>query len=181
MDIIFTPWRQPYITGKKEPGCILCEKHALPAEKDAENLVLWRGHACYVLLNRYPYTNGHMMIAPYDHLASLELLAPPVANELTALGQFCLLVLRRAYHPEGFNLGINIGRVAGAGVPEHVHMHVVPRWGGDVNFMSAVADTRLIPEDLGQTLERLSEAWREEMASRRALPGEPPKRRRSRP
>lgn len=154
MSILWTPWRMPYLRGE-EPlpeGCLFCIK---PRSSDAEAHIVYRGQRCYVMLNRFPYNNGHLMIAPYAHVASLEDLDGETASELMTLTQRSLKALREAYNPHGFNIGMNLGGVAGAGVVDHVHMHVVPRWGGDTNYMTVVGETRIIPEWLDQTYERL--------------------------
>ncbi|HIE47739.1 TPA: HIT domain-containing protein [Candidatus Bipolaricaulota bacterium] len=154
MGILWTPWRMAYLRGD-EPlpeGCLFCVK---PQSQDAEAHILHRGNRCYVILNRFPYNNGHLMVVPYAHVATLEDLDPEALAELMALTQLSLRVLREAYTPQGFNVGMNIGSVAGAGVAEHIHLHVVPRWGGDTNYMTTVSQTRVIPEWLDQTYERL--------------------------
>jgi ATP adenylyltransferase len=143
-----------YLQGK-EPvpeGCLFC---VAPQMKDAEVYIVYRGDLCYVILNRFPYNNGHLMIVPYAHVATPEKLDAHTLAELMALTQRSLRVLREAYGPEGFNLGMNIGEAAGAGITDHVHMHIVPRWAGDTNFMSTLGETRVIPERLDQTYERL--------------------------
>jgi len=144
----------PYLRGD-EPlpeGCLFCVK---PRSQDAEAHILYRGQHCYVILNRFPYNNGHLMVVPYAHVASLEDLDTETMVELMALTQLSLRVLREAYDPQGFNIGINVGGVAGAGVADHIHLHVVPRWSGDTNYMTVVAETRVIPEWLDQTYRRL--------------------------
>jgi ATP adenylyltransferase len=149
----------PYIEDRNsEPGCLFCDLWA--AAPGPESLVLTREARAFVVLNRYPYTNGHLMVVPQAHLPSLEGLEPEVLGDLMRLTQRALGALRRAYGAESFNVGANIGAPAGAGVAEHVHLHVVPRWAGDTNFMATTADTRVIPEDLGETYRRLDEAWR---------------------
>ncbi len=132
--------------------CLFCLKPRLP---DEEAHILYRGRWCYVVLNRFPYNNGHLMIVPYIHVPSLEDLDELTSAEWMALTQTSLRVLRQAYNPQGFNVGLNIGTVAGAGVAGHVHLHVVPRWGGDTNYMSVVGQTRTIPEWLEETYRRL--------------------------
>jgi ATP adenylyltransferase len=132
--------------------CLFCVK---PRSEDAEAHIVYRGRLCYVILNRFPYNNGHLMVAPYAHVATLEDLDMETLTELMTLTQLCLRVLREAYDPEGFNVGMNIGAVAGAGVAEHLHLHIVPRWGGDTNYMTTTGHTRVIPEWLDQTYERL--------------------------
>jgi ATP adenylyltransferase len=160
VEIKFTPWRMAYIKGPHDEGCVLCQ---LPAEQDDEkNLVLLRGERCYVLLNLYPYNNGHVMVAPYAHVADLGELEPATASELMALTQRCIRALRRAYTPQAFNIGMNLGRVAGAGIADHLHMHIVPRWQGDMNFMPLIGGTKMIPEALDDTYAQVREALREE-------------------
>ncbi len=132
--------------------CLFCLK---PRSEDAEAHILHRGRLCYVILNRFPYNNGHLMVVPYAHAASLEDLDPATLSEMMELTQLSLRVLRSAYSPQGFNIGLNIGGVAGAGVADHVHLHVVPRWGGDTNYLTVVGETRTIPEWLDQTYQRL--------------------------
>ena len=123
--------------------------------EDAEAHIVHRGRLCYVILNRYPYNNGHLMVVPYAHVATLEVLDAATLAEFTALTKRSLRVLREAYDPEGFNMGMNIGAVAGAGIADHIHLHVVPRWGGDTNYMTTTCETRVIPEWLDRTYERL--------------------------
>ena len=144
----------PYLQGE-EPlpeGCLFCVQ---PRSQDAEAHILHRGNRCYVIQNRFPYNNGHLMVVPYAHVASLEDLDAETLAELMALTQLSLRVLREAYSPQGFNIGMNLGSVAGAGVAGHIHLHIVPRWGGDTNYMTVVGQTRVIPEWLDQTYERL--------------------------
>jgi len=144
----------PYLRGE-EPlpeECLFCLK---PTAEDAEAHILHRGALCYVILNRFPYNNGHLMVVPYAHVPTLEALDTPTATELMLLVQRSLSVLREAYNPQGFNVGVNIGEAAGAGVVGHVHLHVVPRWSGDSNYMTAIGQTRVIPEWLEQTYARL--------------------------
>jgi len=133
-------------------GCLFCVK---PQSEDAEAHIVHRGRLCYVVLNRFPYNNGHLMVVPYTHVATLEGLDTETLAGLMALAQLSLRVLREAYNPQGFNVGMNIGEVAGAGVAGHIHLHVVPRWGGDTNYMTTTGQTRIIPEWLDQTYERL--------------------------
>ncbi len=147
------------MVGKKPAGCLLCMKHQSPREKDRENYVIHRGKACYVLLNLFPYSNGHLMIAPYRHVSSIELLDGDSLYEMIALTKASVAALKRALSPDGFNLGMNIGQAAGAGIADHLHMHVVPRWQGDTNFMSVLADTRLIPEALNDTYDKLLQVF----------------------
>jgi ATP adenylyltransferase len=154
MSHLWTPWRLPYLRGE-EPlpeDCLFCIK---PRTPDAEAHILHRGPLVYVILNRYPYNNGHLMVVPYDHVASLEDLSPETVDELMAVAQISLRVLRAAYDPQGFNLGMNVGQAAGAGVADHVHLHIVPRWDADTSYMTIVGGTRTIPEWLDQTYQRL--------------------------
>lgn len=155
MDRIWAPWRMAYIeahSGSSE--CLFCE---LPGSDD--NLILHRGVEAYVVLNRYPYSNGHLMVVPYAHQASIEDLDDSTLLEVMTLSSQAISVLRATYGAEAFNLGVNIGKAAGAGVVHHVHMHVLPRWAGDTNFMATTAGTRVIPEDLEETLARLVSHW----------------------
>jgi ATP adenylyltransferase len=133
-------------------GCLFCLK---AREEDAQAHIVHRGRLCFVILNRFPYNNGHLMVVPYAHMSTLEDLDARTLAELMLLTQLSLRVLREAYNPQGFNLGMNIGEVAGAGVAGHIHLHIVPRWGGDTNAMTVVGETRVIPEWLDQTYERL--------------------------
>jgi ATP adenylyltransferase len=149
---IWAPWRLPYVkdaSKDKEAECIFCVK---PAEDDDEaNLIVHRGERCFVILNLFPYTNGHLMIAPYEHLATLPELDAETTAEMMALAQRAMVVLEENYNPHGFNAGINQGRVAGAGYEGHIHLHVVPRWAGDTNYMPVLADTRVMPQSLEQS------------------------------
>jgi ATP adenylyltransferase len=153
---IWAPWRLAYVKDASKDSaeeCIFCAK---PAEDDDEaNLIVHRGDRCFVILNLYPYTNGHLMIAPYEHLATLPALGAETVAEMMALSQRAMTILEESYQPHGYNVGFNQGRVAGAGVEHHIHMHVVPRWGGDTNFMPVLADTRVMPQTLQQSYEAL--------------------------
>lgn len=151
MEIKWTPWRGEYIKRSDEPesGCVLCNVYQ--ANNDVEKLVLYRGMHVFVMLNLYPYNPGHLMVVPYEHTADFANLAPPAATELMALGQRCTAVLQAEMHPHGFNLGLNLGRVSGAGVDQHLHLHVVPRWNGDTNFMPLIGGVKLIPEAIDDT------------------------------
>ena len=141
----------------KVEGCVFC--NAIQQADGAENLIVARGQLAFVILNRYPYTSGHLMVVPFAHQSSLEALDTASRSEIMELTNQSMQVLQHIYHPQGFNLGMNIGSVAGAGIAEHVHMHIVPRWGGDTNFMSAVADTRVLPESLEDTYLRVLAGW----------------------
>ena len=153
---IWAPWRLAYVKDASKDNaeeCIFCAKPA--ADDDEENLIVHRGELCFVMLNLFPYTNGHMMIAPYQHVATLPELDADTVAEIMALAQRAMTVLEQEYSPHGYNVGFNQGRVAGAGVEHHIHMHVVPRWGGDTNFMPVVADTRVMPQSLEQSFAAL--------------------------
>lgn len=153
---IWAPWRLNYVKGASkdnEQECVFCA--AGSAGDDREMLILHRGDKCFVILNKFPYTNGHLMVAPYEHLGALQNLPEDTLTEMMSLTQRAMSALQDAYDPHGFNVGMNQGRVAGAGVEHHVHMHVVPRWGGDTNFMPVLGDTRVMPQTLEQSLEQL--------------------------
>ena len=145
------------MTGDKPAsGCIFCLRgHAGDASHPPDPLVLFRGPTCYIVLNKYPYNNGHLLVVPYSHVPSLVGLSAGELNELARLTQLSELALREAYKPDAMNIGINLGKPAGAGVVEHVHVHIVPRWNGDTNFMTVFGDTRVLPEDLASTGNRL--------------------------
>jgi ATP adenylyltransferase len=155
---LWAPWRIEYITGPKRGECIFC----LPASSvaDEDNLVVRRGQSSLVMLNRFPYAPGHLMVAPYRHVAELDELSPAESSELMALAKDAVAALRELMTPQGFNLGLNLGAVAGAGIAEHLHLHVVPRWEGDTNFMPLLADTHVIPQALEVTREALAAALR---------------------
>ena len=154
---LWAPWRLEYVAQADElPGCPLCAEAAGDVE---ESLVVHRGDRVFALLNKYPYSSGHLILAPYDHLGELEDLGDERALELHRLGLEAMEALRTLYRPGGFNLGWNIGRVAGAGIPEHAHMHVVPRWGGDTSFMPVLGDVKVMPEHLLESRDRLRDAW----------------------
>jgi ATP adenylyltransferase len=155
MQHLWAPWRMEFIKGPKPSGCFFCEAAAADPSNDADHLVLARGELALAILNRYPYNNGHLMIAPNAHLANLEDLPAATAIEVMALTQRSLRVLRQVLAPQGFNLGINAGKTAGAGVADHVHQHVVPRWDGDTNFMPIVADTKILNESLTVSYQQL--------------------------
>ncbi len=161
--ILWAPWRMAYIrsTVKKAAGegCVFCEATGM---EDEDALILYRGRRAYVILNKYPYNTGHLMVVPYRHVASLEDLEPDETLEVWALVKASLRALRRAYRPQGFNIGINIGRAAGAGIEEHVHVHVVPRWSGDANFMPVIGGVKVIPQDLASTYKELKPLVEEE-------------------
>ncbi len=153
---LWAPWRMKYIE-RNESGCVFCK--ALAQDDDAKNLIVFRGQAAFVILNRYPYTSGHLLVVANLHRPSLEDLESETRAEMMELVTKGMRVLRKVYRPEAFNLGANIGAAAGAGIAEHVHLHVVPRWGGDTNFMSTLGETRVLPEELDETYRRVCAAW----------------------
>ena len=154
MKHIWSPWRMKYIENHgKEKGCVFCK--AAARADDPENLIVQRGKLAYVILNRYPYTSGHVMVVPFQHKPNLEQLDPATRAEMMELTSRATTVLRTIYNTQAFNVGLNIGEAAGAGVKEHVHIHVVPRWNGDTNFMSTLAETRVLPETLADTWVRI--------------------------
>ncbi len=153
MKHIWAPWRMEYIQGKKTEGCILCE--APVRNSDEENYILFRGEKNFIIMNSYPYNPGHLMIVPYRHLASLEELTDEERHEHVDIVSQSVEVLRRVFAPGGFNLGTNIGKIAGAGIEDHVHTHIVPRWQGDTNFMPVISEVRVIPEALAETYQKL--------------------------
>jgi ATP adenylyltransferase len=153
---IWAPWRLEYVKDAakdNEDECIFCAKPA--ADDDEANLIVHRGERCFVILNLFPYTNGHLMVAPYEHTGALQELDSETVAEMMALGQQGMRILEDVYSPHGYNVGFNQGRIAGAGFENHIHMHVVPRWGGDTNFMPVLADTRVMPQTPQQSYEAL--------------------------
>ncbi len=155
MDILWTPWRIDYILGKKEPGCVFCKAiHADPTS-DSQNLVLYRGQHCFIIMNLYPYNTGHVMVVPYLHTNDLPALEAATMAEIGNLTQRAVALIRETLKPEGFNLGMNLGRTAGAGIDDHLHQHVVPRWTGDTNFMPVTGNARTMPELLPDTYTKL--------------------------
>ena len=154
MDRLWSPWRYQYVSqAPEQPACIFCEHAA--ATQDEQNYVLHRARFNFVLLNLYPYTNGHLMIAPYRHVPDLVETPPETLAEMMKLAQAAEAALRAEYHPEGINVGFNLGRCAGAGVAGHLHLHMLPRWFGDTSFMTAIGETRVLPEDLRATYQKL--------------------------
>ncbi len=158
---LWTPWRMAFIQSAAEPGgaeqgCFLCAKAADDRGHDRDNLVLYRGERCFALLNLFPYNTGHLMLAPYAHTGDFGTLDANTAAELTALTQKAVAAIQATYRPDAFNIGMNLGRIAGAGVPDHLHVHVVPRWSGDTNFMPVIGETKVMPEALDQTYDRLA-------------------------
>lgn len=143
---LWAPWRIEYILGHKEEGCFLCDK--LNAGDDVARLILHRGAHCFVIMNRYPYSAGHLMVAPYRHVAMPGEMTLEERTEMTELTTRCIAILEQALKPHGFNVGLNLGKAAGAGLKDHIHQHVVPRWTGDTNFMAALSAVRVIPQAL---------------------------------
>ena len=157
MDYLWTPWRYRYVSEVKNAvGCVFCNAHT--SNRDEEWLIVHRAVKNFVILNRYPYTAGHVMIVPYEHTADFPGLERNTAAEMMVLSQRVQAAIDDVYHPDGFNLGMNLGRSAGAGIADHLHMHLVPRWTGDTNFMTTVGETRLEPEDLSTTYTKLRKA-----------------------
>lgn len=158
MDRLWSPWRYRYVSGGSgSGGCIFCDKPR--AGNDEENLILHRGECNFVLLNLYPYTNGHIMIAPFEHVATLEDAREETALEMMRLARKAATILRTAYNAPGMNIGMNIGECAGAGVAGHIHLHMLPRWPADANFMTTIGETRVMPEDLTDTYAKLRTGW----------------------
>ncbi len=157
MDYLWTPWRYAYVSSTERiGGCVFCD--APKENDDAKTYIVHRAQHCFVILNAYPYTPGHVMIVPYEHLDELQKLPTEAANEMMTLSQRIETVLRELYRPDGINLGMNIGKAAGAGIAGHIHMHVLPRWVADANFMSVVGETRVLPETLEVTWARMRAA-----------------------
>lgn len=153
MESLWAPWRMQYIKGESPQECIFCLRDH--PEQDRERMVLHRGEHSFVIINRYPYTNGHLMVAPYRHTVSLGSFSDEELIEIQRLVSLCCDVLRDCVNPDGFNVGLNLGRVAGAGIDTHLHYHIVPRWSGDTNFMPVLADVRVVPQHLEETYEQL--------------------------
>jgi len=162
VDYLWSPWRYRYLTSGataalNTEACVFCSIAA--AANDEENLVVWRGEHNFVVLNKFPYTSGHLMVVPYAHAAELSAIGDDVATEMMLLARTAERHIRAIYHPDGLNLGMNIGSSAGAGIAGHIHMHVLPRWQGDSNFMTTIGETRVLPEDLNVTWQRLHQAF----------------------
>lgn len=156
--VLWAPWRMEYIRGEKEQGCIFCDKPKQTS--DRENFIVARGRAAFVIMNKYPYNNGHLMVVPYRHEAELDKLTVEESNEMAALLQQCARALKLTSAPHGFNVGMNVGAVAGAGIDGHLHFHIVPRWNADTNFMPILGHTKVIPESLWETWEALQVAFK---------------------
>jgi ATP adenylyltransferase len=160
MKHLWSPWRMEYIQDRtRVSGCVFCEAWA--GSEDERTLLVHRGQNAFAILNRFPYTSGHLMIVPVTHLSTLEAVPLATLTEMMALTQAALAALRDVYRPQAFNIGANIGEVAGAGIADHVHLHIVPRWAGDTNFMATLAETRVLPEALDETYRRMRAAWPE--------------------
>jgi len=159
MEHLWAPWRMQYITEPKEGDCIFCTKPE--QNSDSENLILYRGASNFIILNAYPYNPGHLMVVLYRHVANLEDLSNSESAEHFKLIQRSITMLKETIHPNGFNIGLNIGKVAGAGVDGHLHTHIVPRWQGDVNFMPVLGETRVISEELKATYEKFKDLFRQ--------------------
>lgn len=153
MKNIWAPWRMTYILGEKTANCIFCEKPT--QNNDKENYILFKGEHSFVMMNAYPYNNGHLLVSPYRHVDNLGKLSIEEVTELTVTVRGSIDILQKAMIPEGFNVGMNLGKVAGAGIEDHLHVHIVPRWGGDTNFMPVISETRVMPEHLESTYEKL--------------------------
>jgi ATP adenylyltransferase len=154
MDRLWTPWRFEYIrSAARAPSCVFCQM--MSETRDVDNLLLYRGRNAFVILNLFPYTSGHLLVVANRHIASLTEATQEELQEIITLARTCENALRQEYHPDGFNMGFNLGRSAGAGVEHHLHMHVLPRWAGDSNFVSVVGETRVLPEELPTTFKRL--------------------------
>ena len=153
MEHIWAPWRMEYIKMEKPEGCILCEKPS--QDNDAENYILYRGSKNFIIMNTYPYNPGHLLIAPYRHVSSLGELTEEERHEHFDIVSRSIEILRQELSAEGFNIGVNMGRAAGAGIEDHIHTHIVPRWQGDSNYMTIVSDVRVVPEALAETYRKL--------------------------
>lgn len=163
MDVLFSPWRYQYLTsGEKSPEsfCVFCDLQTPDKRTDEEKLIVHRASHNYIVLNKFPYISGHILIVPYAHVSDLDRADKQTTDELMDLTKRCQTVLREVYNPQGFNLGMNLGKAAGAGVAGHIHLHAMPRWFGDTNFTTTIGETRVIPEDLNITYEKLRPHFR---------------------
>lgn len=156
MERLWAPWRMAYIEVPQIRGCVFCEKPR--AGDDREQLILHRGEHCFVIMNLFPYNNGHVMVAPYRHTADLVGLTEEEQAEMMRLTRYCVRVLQEAFRPDAFNLGMNLGKSAGAGIADHLHMHIVPRWDGDTNFMPVLGETKVLPDALFSTYDKVRAA-----------------------
>ena len=155
--ILWAPWRMQHILSVKEPGCIFCDKPQ--QSRDRENLLVYRGGLCFVIMNKFPYNNGHLMVVPYRHEAHFENLTAEENLEMMALLQQAVKVLKKVMSPQGFNIGMNVGKTAGAGIDAHLHFYIVPRWDGDTNFMPVTGHTKVVSEGLWEAWEKLTTAF----------------------
>jgi ATP adenylyltransferase len=162
---LWAPWRIEFIRSEKDNTCFLCDNGRINPDSQEEALVVYRGKTCFVIVNRYPYNSGHMMVSPYRHIGDIEKLTAEERHELMDLCVDCKKVLKAAMSPDAFNVGFNLGNAAGAGLAEHLHMHIVPRWNGDTNFMPVLADTRCVPEAIEKTAEFLRNTWKDVITS----------------
>lgn len=153
MERLWAPWRSRFVLSKKEHGCIFCQR--LKQKKDKTNLILHRGRKCFIIMNRYPYNSGHLMVAPIRHIGAIEKLTSTEMLELMELQQLCVKLLKRELKPQGFNTGMNLGKIAGAGIADHLHIHIVPRWEGDTNFMPILGETKVVSIGLGELYTKL--------------------------
>jgi ATP adenylyltransferase len=153
MQVLWAPWRIEYILGEKEKECIFCAGD--DRSRDRERLILYVGEHCIVLMNKFPYNNGHLLVAPKRHIPDLDLMNQEEAKEVFDMLKYSVSVLKKILKPDGFNVGLNLGKVAGAGIEEHLHFHIVPRWNGDTNFITVLGEVRVIPEHIRQTYEKL--------------------------
>ncbi len=152
MNQLWAPWRMEYILSEKEKECLFCVKPK--EEKDRDNLILYRYKNTFVIMNKYPYNNGHIMVVPYRHVSTLEGLSDEELFELMKVTSYSIKCIKEVYNPEGFNIGINLGEAAGAGIEEHLHIHIVPRWAGDSSFMTVIGEIKVIPEHILETYDR---------------------------
>lgn len=159
MERLWSPWRMEYILGEKLDGCVFCTALSADSSEDKAYLILHRGTHCGVIMNLFPYNNGHLMVVPYAHQPTFEDLTSEALTEIMTLVNRATRTLREAMNAEGFNVGVNLGKIAGAGIGDHVHMHVVPRWTGDTNFITAVGHVRCIPESLKDSYDKLKAVW----------------------
>lgn len=160
-ETLWAPWRMEYILSKKPEGCVFCSAATQQGGNDDDNYVVHRGKTSFVIMNRYPYTHGHLLAVPHKHVDRLELLSADEQRELMDLWVFSQRIIIETFHPQGVNLGMNLGQAAGAGIESHLHAHIVPRWNGDTNFMPMLADTRVMPEHMRDTYQKLKAAFAE--------------------
>ena len=161
MEQLWSPWRMQYILGEDQGGCVFCDAFRSESSAEREYLILHRGACCGVIMNLFPYNNGHLLVVPYTHQKSLEGLPTETLTEIMTVMNKCVSVLRTTMDAEGFNIGLNLGKIAGAGIDAHVHMHVVPRWTGDTSFFTTLGGTRCIPESLEASYDKLRAVWDE--------------------